>query len=666
MFRKINTKLVLSFITLIFIILTSVSTTTYFLSKDSIEETARVQANSSVHEMKSVTELYLDQYSTSVDRYSSNEMLIQFLRDSQNEDSNFSWESIQTDFEKYLEVYPNITLAYIASVNQNMYTEPFVDLPSDYDPTTRPWYIDAIQNPNEVIFTEPYIDSSNGEYVLTVAKAIIDPQTNQTLGVVANDLSLDSLEQIISETFVGYDGYSILLDKQGVALVHPNERGNDLFHLDFIQSMYQSEEQGYFDYIYNDQARVLSYGTIEQTGWKVGTVYFEERLLEEANHFLFIIFLVSLIGIGVAIVVTYFISQSLTKPILRLKEQVNKVADGDLTVYVKSKSKDEIGELSNHFNDMVRNMKKLISSVEHSVTEVSQASENLSAISEETTASSEEVGRAIAEIARGANQQASDIELANKKSFTLSSQIEKVSEQNEQMNVLSKKVDESSQKGVAQAEILKVKTNETSEVIQSVNTDISNLVSKIKEIETIIGSINEISEQTNLLALNASIEAARAGEHGKGFAVVASEVRKLAEQSSVATEKVKQTILGIQEETTNVLDTMDKSNKSSKEQIQVALDTENVFKSINNNLQDILQSIKTSNDDIHAMNGSKDDVIGTLQNVSAVAEESAASTEQITASTEEQVRAIQSMAKSAENLNESSEKLREMIKGFKI
>ncbi|WP_373558593.1 methyl-accepting chemotaxis protein [Bacillus sp. FJAT-45350] len=315
---------------------------------------------------------------------------------------------------------------------------------------------------------------------------------------------------------------------------------------------------------------------------------------------------------------------------------------------------------------MVRNMKKLISSVEHSVTEVSQASENLSAISEETTASSEEVGRAIAEIARGANQQASDIELANKKSFTLSSQIEKVSEQNEQMNVLSKKVDESSQKGVAQAEILKVKTNETSEVIQSVNTDISNLVSKIKEIETIIGSINEISEQTNLLALNASIEAARAGEHGKGFAVVASEVRKLAEQSSVATEKVKQTILGIQEETTNVLDTMDKSNKSSKEQIQVALDTENVFKSINNNLQDILQSIKTSNDDIHAMNGSKDDVIGTLQNVSAVAEESAASTEQITASTEEQVRAIQSMAKSAENLNESSEKLREMIKGFKI
>nr|WP_096202494.1 methyl-accepting chemotaxis protein [Bacillus sp. FJAT-45350] len=666
MFRKINTKLVLSFITLIFIILTSVSTTTYFLSKDSIEENARVQASSSVHEMKTVTELYLDQFSTSVDRYSSNEMLIQFLRDSQNENSNFSWESIQTDFGKYLESYPNITLAYIASVSRDMYTEPFVDLPGDYDPTTRPWYIDAIQNPNEVIFTEPYIDSSNGEYVLTVAKAIIDPQTNQTLGVVANDLSLDSLEQIISETFVGYDGYSILLDKQGVALVHPTERGNDLFHLDFIQSMYQSEEQGYFDYIYNDQARVLSYGTIEQTDWKVGTVYYEERLLEEANHFLFIIFIVSLIGIGVAIVVTYFISQSLTKPILRLKEQVNKVAEGDLTVYVKSKSKDEIGELSNHFNDMVGNMKKLISSVEHSVTEVSQASENLSAISEETTASSEEVGRAIAEIASGANQQAFDIELANKKSFTLSSQIEKVSEQNEQMNVLSKKVDESSQKGVAQAEILKVKTNETSEVIQSVNTDISNLVSKIKEIETIISSINEISEQTNLLALNASIEAARAGEHGKGFAVVASEVRKLAEQSSVATEKVKQTILGIQEETTNVLDTMDKSNKSSKEQIQVALDTENVFKSINNNLQDILQSIKTSNDDIHAMNGSKDDVIGTLQNVSAVAEESAASTEQITASTEEQVRAIQSMAKSAENLNESSDKLREMIKGFKI
>jgi len=375
---------------------------------------------------------------------------------------------------------------------------------------------------------------------------------------------------------------------------------------------------------------------------------------------------ISLIGLGIAILVTILISKSLTKPIMRLKDQVNKVADGDLTVQVESHSKDEIGQLSIHFNGMVKNMKNLISSVEHSVSEVSVASESLTALSEETTAASEEVGRAVSEIANGSSQQATEIEDANQKAMILSSQIESVNEKNRQMNELSDITNKASQQGISQINILKAKATESNTVISSVGTVISSLVDKVEEIDNIISTINAISDQTNLLALNASIEAARAGEHGKGFAVVADEVRKLAEQSSNATEQVKQTILGIQGEASNVAKAMATTDRISAEQLKVTDDTENVFHTIDDSLRNIIQSIADISEDIAGMNRSKDDVIGTFQNISAVAEESAASTEQITASIDEQIIAISSISESAEGLNESSNKLKEMIKAFKI
>ncbi|MCT8140530.1 methyl-accepting chemotaxis protein [Anaerobacillus sp. CMMVII] len=668
MFRKISTKMIVSFTAIIIVILASVSTSTFLFSKNSIENNAEERANATVQEMETITQLYLDKFKVSVDRYSENQIIIDYLRNSLKpggNDVSGDWTSIERDFKKYLESYPNITLAYFASVDKGMYTFPHVDLPSTFDPTTRPWYESAAAAPDNVIFTDPYIDEATNDYVLTVAKAIVDPSTNKLLGVIANDLSLDSLENIINETIVGYDGYAFLFDNDGVALVHPTERGNNLMDLDFIQSIYNGKNRGYFEYKYSGNDRILAYGTVDQTGWKVGTVYLQDRLLAESSAILKIIMIISVIGLIVALFFIFLLSQTITKPLTKLKEQVNKVAEGDLTVHVQSKSKDEIGELATHFNGMVTNMKNLISSVEETVSEVSLASETLSAMSEETAASSEEVGRGIAEIANGANEQAAEIEAANEKSMLLSSQIESVSEQNHEMNALSKEANETGQQGFTQIETLKSKTNESNEVIESVNKVMSSLVPKIKEIENVMDTINNISEQTNLLALNASIEAARAGDHGKGFAVVANEVRKLAEQSSIATEQVRKTIIGIQEETKNATEAMDRTNKISADQLKVAVDTEEVFRTINDVLKKITKSIETISHDIDSINNAKDDVVASFQNISAVAEESAASSEQITASTEEQIKAIASISESAEALNESSSNLKEMIKVFK-
>ena len=89
---------------------------------------------------------------------------------------------------------------------------------------------------------------------------------------------------------------------------------------------------------------------------------------------------------------------------------------------------------------------------------------------------------------------------------------------------------------------------------------VDKLGERSKEIGQIVESISGIAEQTNLLALNAAIEAARAGEHGRGFAVVSEEVRKLAEESQEASQKIATLIGEIQAETTNAVDSMQKGN----------------------------------------------------------------------------------------------------------
>ncbi|WP_299745545.1 methyl-accepting chemotaxis protein [Rossellomorea sp. y25] len=666
---SIRMKLIVIISILFMVSLAVIIAITSLQTRVKTEEEVIRQTQGIVGELNNSVQLFLGQYEKSIDQYSISNSLKDYakvqLQTETEVDNTELYANIQSDFDNYLSLYDEATSIYFASPNKKLKIVPSVSLPSDFDPTSREWYKDAEEARAGVVWSEPYIDTATEEYIITASRAIISE--NKVVGVMGVDIKLSKLTERVSKMDIGYNGYPFLIGLDGTAIVHPTKRGEDLSTLPFISKMLKSEkESDTLRYDLEGDKKVLVYSTVPKTSWKVGSAYSMEDLIQSSKDIERLLLITALITLVIMLVLVVIVANMMTKPIKELQKTVTNVSSGDLSLQSTINSKDETGLLASDLNRMIVNMKDTIKVVQESIYNVRESAEGLSAVSEETNASSEEMARAVTEIASGASQSAADSDRAHLQTEQLGTRIDDVYEKSKAMSVLAGKADVMNQSGLNQVKELENAYHSSSEYITSMEKVILSLEAKVKTIESVMGTITEISSQTNLLALNASIEAARAGEHGKGFAVVAEEVRKLADQSVKATEEVKRTIVEIQQGSHQAVDEMVKTKETFEVQKEVIQKTNHVFNETSQLMKSMQLEIENMYKEVGQINLEKDEVVNVIQMMAATAEETAASCEEMSASTEEQVRAVQSVTEAAERLTDLSQQLQSSIERFKI
>ena len=478
---------------------------------------------------------------------------------------------------------------------------------------------------------------------------------------------------------LGEYGYIYVLDDKGTLTTHPTREGDNLWEDQDSSGNYFIREVtekalaggGFTEYEFELPGqdvladKIIYSAKDSNWGWIIASGTYMQDFNKEANSLLLIIGITLVGAIIMGTVVVIMVSRHLALPVQKLSKRVREVAKGNLTVEIEDLQRtDEIGQLNEGFNDMVNQLKTLITDVEEAIVEIQSTSSNLTSVAEETNAYGDEIVKAINEVSSGALKQASDAEDTNRTAIEFAQQIEILHDKNEVMLDASQHMKQSNQKGLVNVNGLKEKSHESSELINNVQAVFNSLIVKVREIEGIVGTITEISNQTNLLALNASIEAARAGEHGKGFAVVAEEVRKLADQTSVATELVRTTIKGIESETNLVNDEMKKTNVIVRQQNDSVAITESSFKEIELAVEKIITVIGDMTAGVEYLNSSKDNIIQSIESIAMISEKNAAASEEVTASVDEQQHAIQIVSESSNDLTDEITALQDSIKRF--
>ncbi len=505
-------------------------------------------------------------------------------------------------FTGYLKGHGDLMNAYIGLDDKRMLLYPEQELPADYDPTTRPWYQNAV-SANKLVWSDPYPDASSGMMVVSVSMPIYD-DTDEFVGVLAIDISLATMTDFISSSVIGEEGYMALYDSKGIAVAHPDETliAKEVPVAELKEALYSNSE-GNKDYKFGGNKKCAYYQTIDSTGWKLLGVFDYNEIQSKTTSILVNASVMGVITLIVALLIGFFISNPIIKNIKSLVNSMKLVGEGNLTVRSEIKAKDEIGILALTFNQMVEQQQKaveeqnrLLQTNNRVFVEVSQAAVQVEAAASQIAAGSQS-------LAQSTTEQASVVEEISASVEEIATQSKSNADNSNKANSLVMSANDSALQGAAKMKEMTVAMNDINEA--------SGNISKIIKV------IDDISFQTNILALNAAVEAARAGIHGKGFAVVAEEVRNLAARSSVAAKETTELIEG----------TISKTERGTA----IARETDESLGEIAKKISEVAHTIETisnmSSQQAVAISQVKEginQVVGTTQTNSATAQESAA------------------------------------------
>lgn len=318
--------------------------------------------------------------------------------------------------------------------------------------------------------------------------------------------------------------------------------------------------------------------------------------------------------------------------------EMEKFADGDMTVSVVAKKDDDIGRLFNGFNKAVYNIGGMLGKVEEAVSATASASSQISSSTEEMAAGAQEQTQQATEVAGAVEEMTKTIVDTTRNAGSAAE--------------IAKQAGDTAKIGGQVVEETIAGMNRIADVVQKSAETVEALGKSSDQIGEIVQVIDDIADQTNLLALNAAIEAARAGEQGRGFAVVADEVRKLAERTTKATKEIAGMIRQIQKDTSGAVDSMTLGKREVEEGKHLAAKAGESLKEIIAGATKVVDTITQVAAASEEQSSASEQISKNIEAISSVTQETAAGTQQI--------------ARAAEDLNRLTTTLQDLLGKFSL
>ncbi|AWC31512.1 methyl-accepting chemotaxis protein [Bacillus cytotoxicus] len=341
---------------------------------------------------------------------------------------------------------------------------------------------------------------------------------------------------------------------------------------------------------------------------------------QSAKHTLTTFILVILSTIIALVILGYVVAQMITRPIQSLEIEIGKAAKGDLTARATYKSKDEIGHISESFNETMRSLSEILGVVKQTVYHAGSSTDSMLLDIKNVSETATTVRNTMEKINKHLELQDHGIQENAAAMNDMAIGVQQVSESAATVSELAVKMNEDANAGKEIVNKSIVQMEEIHDVVKRSLHAVQGLEVRTQNIDKAIEAIAYIAEQTNLLALNASIEAARAGEHGRGFAIVADEVRKLAEQSKDSTIEINRLLKEIEMDVKNFAKEMQIGQQETVKGMSAIETTSQTFDNIVTHINGVVTQIQEVSSSTEEMSAGIEEVSVSFSDISSTSQ----------------------------------------------